>query len=160
MPRRKSSEVYFEADGERSKSCNKCGIIKPLEDFNKDTSQKWEVRTACRECSKGALIHRNKTRSKKNHLWSKYRLRPEDYYMRLEAQGFCCAICGESEDRKTLVVDHDHSCCPSKEKTCGKCIRALICSDCNLGLGRFFDRPELLERAADYIRFWEKEVEN
>jgi hypothetical protein len=29
-----------------------------------------------------------------------------------------CAVCG---DEAKLVVDHDHDCCPDKDKSCGAC---------------------------------------
>ena len=64
-----------------------------------------------------------------------------------------CAICGAKEQpppQKRLSVDHDHSCCPG-DKVCGKCIRGLLCSSCNLGLGMFADDPERLRTAADYV---------
>jgi hypothetical protein len=49
-----------------------------------------------------------------------------------------------------LAVDHDHNCCPSK-KTCGKCIRGLLCMDCNRGLGYFRDDTARLDRAISYL---------
>lgn len=51
-----------------------------------------------------------------------------------------CTICGVFG--KSLAVDHCH-------KT-GK-IRGVLCFDCNLGLGKFKDDPDLLEFARIYI---------
>lgn len=61
-----------------------------------------------------------------------YGLTPEQFDAMLEAQGGGCAICGHSD--RSLEVDHDHTCCPGK-KTCGKCVRGILCRRCNRGLG-------------------------
>jgi hypothetical protein len=43
-----------------------------------------------------------------------------------------CYICASKE---FLHVDHDHACCLGK-KTCGKCIRGIVCASCNQNLGQ------------------------
>lgn len=68
----------------------------------------------------------------------------EDYDLKLEEQKGVCAICGGlCKSGKRLAVDHDH-------KTGN--IRDLLCGNCNGGLGKFQDNPELLIKAADYLR--------
>lgn len=62
------------------------------------------------------------------NLWSLYRLRPEDWEALYVAQDKKCATCGRKT--KKLCVDHDHSCCPGP-KSCGKCVRGLLCRQCN-----------------------------
>lgn len=70
------------------------------------------------------------------------------YQSMIEAQNNQCAICGKEETRKLkgnvmrLCVDHNHR--------TGK-IRALLCHDCNSGLGKFYDSPDLLTKAAVYL---------
>jgi ribosomal protein S14 len=72
------------------------------------------------------------------------------------AQKHKCLICGKPETlvRKgqlcRLSIDHDHKCC-GKNKSCKFCRRGLLCHDCNTGLGKFNDDPQLLRAAADYI---------
>lgn len=79
------------------------------------------------------------------------------YEEMLSKQGGVCAICSEPPpEGKHLKVDHDHSCCPSfvngkRSKSCGKCVRALLCHSCNLGLGQFRDRKDLLVKAIGYL---------
>jgi hypothetical protein len=51
-----------------------------------------------------------------------------------------CAICNVATDK--LVVDHCH-------KT--NKVRGVLCSSCNLGLGKFKDSLELLEAAMLYL---------
>lgn len=60
-----------------------------------------------------------------------------------------CEICGSKELK--LHVDHDHKCCPGV-KSCGKCVRGLLCPGCNHGLGNFRDNEERLLLAAAYLR--------
>ena len=84
---------------------------------------------------------------------NKYGLTEEALAVMLAAQGGRCAICGTDEPggrNSVWHVDHDHSCCPSA-RTCGKCIRGLLCNRCNTGLGMFRDNAEALRAAADYL---------
>lgn len=59
-----------------------------------------------------------------------------------------CAICSSWENPS---VDHDHTCCPG-DKSCGNCVRGVLCHSCNVALGLFKDDPERLENAAAYLR--------
>ena len=64
-----------------------------------------------------------------------------------EEQGGLCAVCGVGG---ADVVDHDHGHCPGTT-SCGRCVRGLVCDDCNQGLGRFQDDPGRMREAAEYI---------
>ncbi|UWZ37863.1 hypothetical protein Drose_06195 [Dactylosporangium roseum] len=69
------------------------------------------------------------------------------------AQGGVCAICNQPETKHhsdLLKIDHDRSCC-SDSRSCGKCIRGLLCSNCNRALGLFGDDPTRLRAAAAYL---------
>lgn len=86
-------------------------------------------------------------------LEQRYGLQPGEYHELVERQGGLCAVCGGPETIsrfKKLSVDHDHSCCPG-EKSCGRCVRGLICGRCNRTLGLVDDNPELLSKMAEYI---------
>lgn len=66
----------------------------------------------------------------------------------LDEQGGRCAICGTDQPiygklRGTWRIDHCHA---------TRRIRELLCHMCNQGLGSFKDDPDLLERAAAYLR--------
>ena len=72
-----------------------------------------------------------------------------EYQKMLDAQGGVCAICSRPETStrngklKWLAVDHNH--------TTGA-IRGLLCSDCNTGIGKLKDSPDVLDAAATYLR--------
>lgn len=85
---------------------------------------------------------RKAARNYKHLLW-KYNLSEEGF----RSLGTTCWICDGTEN---LHIDHDHVCCPGRN-SCGKCIRGLLCRECNLGIGKLKDDPELLYRAIDYI---------
>jgi hypothetical protein len=69
----------------------------------------------------------------------------------LESQDGVCAICGGvNSNGKALSVDHDHACCDG-DRSCGSCVRGLICAACNLAVGMMRDDPARLRAAADYI---------
>lgn len=62
----------------------------------------------------------------------------EWYETLLAEQNGCCAICGTTDPGRYTVfcVDHDHACCPG-ERTCGQCVRGLLCLNCNIALGHY-----------------------
>ncbi len=93
-------------------------------------------------------------RRRVSHLW-KFGLTPETFAELLAAQGGRCAICGTGDPKgnrvSTWVVDHDHRCCPGA-RSCGRCVRGLLCNRCNRVLGMFGDDPAVAEAAAAYLR--------
>lgn len=88
-------------------------------------------------------------------LKATYNITIDQYEEMLATQAGTCFIsnCDVSE---SLAVDHDHACC-SGEKSCGKCVRGLLCYKHNLALGLFNDDVEALRLAADYLEFNKKE---
>jgi hypothetical protein len=74
-----------------------------------------------------------------------------EYENLLVAQNGVCAICRQAETStdpklnrpRRLAVDHCH--------TTGK-IRGLLCLACNTAIGKLKDDPQLIERAAAYVR--------
>lgn len=91
---------------------------------------------------------RRKTRRKVT--LASYGLTAACYASLLEKQDGVCAVCGALPDGRALAIDHDHNCCPGRW-SCGQCIRGLLCSACNTGLGVFRDNPTFLRRAANYL---------
>ena len=85
------------------------------------------------------------------HLRAAYGLSLAQVEALLVFQDGCCAICGEEPGDKPLHVDHDHSCC-SGRRSCGACVRGLVCDPCNRGLAAFRDDPERLLAAVTYLK--------
>jgi hypothetical protein len=73
------------------------------------------------------------------HLRRRYGITAADADALLAAQGGLCAICRAAPAGH---VDHDHD---------TGAVRALLCFNCNGGLGQFKDDPALLRAAADYV---------
>lgn len=106
------------------------------------------------------LDNRDRIKLRDRIRWlARYNLTPEAYAEMLEAQGGVCKICEQPEtqrnvngDIKMLAVDHDHACCPEPSRSCGLCVRALLCGRCNQILGKFGDDIGLLARAIIYLK--------
>lgn len=80
-----------------------------------------------------------------------YGITREDFILMLDSQDYRCAVCSTAIDEPTARIDHDHRCCSSR-RSCGKCLRKLLCGSCNKGLGMLQDSPDILEAAAQYVR--------
>lgn len=84
----------------------------------------------------------------KSRLKMRFGLTYEQYLIMLREQKGACAICGCAETgtyqnrTKLLAVDHCHAL---------NVIRGLLCNKCNVGLGMFSDRPDLLASAIVYL---------
>jgi len=148
------------------KECFNCHVTKPLSEFWKKEGRKYGRHHVCKPCAqaqdRSRYLH-NKT-YRKNKLtkakeWESingrtrklkylYGLTPEQFDQIMAKQGGVCAICKKESSK--FCVDHDHSCCPGKGKTCGKCVRGILCDRCNLMLG--FIENSLLEPALEYIK--------
>ncbi|MFI1194033.1 endonuclease VII domain-containing protein [Micromonospora sp. NPDC020750] len=94
---------------------------------------------------------RHKYLVRRSWLKQIYGITHEQYDALMEAQGGACAICNNPSGGTRLAIDHDHSCCPGK-KSCGQCIRGLLCMNCNRLLGWFDNRREVI---TDYVNRYE-----
>lgn len=123
----------------------------PLENFSFRNRRTGNRTSWCRKCTNEKVLEIKK-QNPRYYLKRKYNITPERYKTMLKAQGYGCAICGDLDPNdRELAVDHDRSCC-SGDRSCGKCVRQLLCGPCNLMLGIAHDRDWVLERAAEYIR--------
>ena len=83
-------------------------------------------------------------------LKHRYGVTPEWYDAKLAEQGGHCALCPARPNGKRLAVDHDHKCC-SGRKSCGKCLRGLLCQKCNAILGHLETHPELFTKLREFV---------
>lgn len=72
--------------------------------------------------------------------WRSYGISLEDYADMCKDVGGRCPIC---QEKRRLVVDHDHG---------SGVVRGVICSTCNRGLGLIGDGEDGLKRALRYLR--------
>lgn len=96
--------------------------------------------------------------ARRYRLMSRWGITPEEYDALLAAQGGRCANPGcrtDSPGARGFHIDHDHSCCPvrdnRRQRSCGGCIRGLLCAPCNRAAGFAGDDPRLLRGLADYL---------
>ena len=89
----------------------------------------------CRDC------RRANPRSRLELELTRYGVDLVWYEKTLEEQGGGCGLCGRKPSpTRRLCVDHDHSCCPQRQRSCGKCVRGLLCPRCNSGLEETWSR--------------------
>lgn len=133
------------------KHCYKCEKDKDFSEFHKNKAKSDGYADECKQCRK----NKQKERLEQDYLGTRLKERAanlkrlfgmtlEEYEQKAAKQDNVCAICGGlCKSGKRLAVDHNH--------TTGK-IRDLLCGNCNGGLGKFQDDPELLLKAAEYLR--------
>ena len=133
------------------KKCTKCGVEKPLFEFYKDAIRKDGLRGPCKTCDikKSRLYRKNFPEKSKNQVKSsklkiKYGIDLPEFKQMKDTQNNKCAICkSEFINSKYTCVDHNH--------TTGK-IRAILCHNCNTGLGHFKENTDSLKSAVEYLK--------
>ena len=122
-----------------SKKCSRCKEEKPTSEFWRNKSVADGFQSCCKPCHKLSVdANYKKIGARNRNLWIRYKITPEQFEVIFESQGRKCAVCASDSPNARIngswSVDHDHSCCRG-EKTCGKCIRGILCSGCNIRIG-------------------------
>lgn len=140
----------------KTKKCNICKKVKPLDEFYRHCRGKDGVATRCKACKNEYSRRRCKTLVghlvlRKRHLKAKFGITLEKYERMFEEQDGLCAICGQPEiifhpqgTPWLLSVDHSHE--------TGQ-VRALLCNACNQGIG-WFERD--MDMSLKFIEYLEK----
>lgn len=118
------------------KTCSKCRETKPCDEFARHKNRYDGRAESCKECRKWQYFE------------SFYSLDKVAYLSLVEAQGGKCGAC--KRITTNFEVDHDHACCPGR-RTCGECVRGLLCQRCNKALGLVNDDVDVLNGLIDYL---------
>lgn len=117
----------------KEKECQRCFVVKPLTEFNKIRCEN-RPHPYCKPCHKES--------SRDYSYKKKYNLSIQDVYKILKKQKYACCICNKYLDKESFVLDHNHH---TNE------VRGLLCRNCNIGLGLFKDRIDLLSKAVVFL---------
>jgi hypothetical protein len=117
--------------------------VKALEQFVRNASAPSGWAPYCKPChnTRGKAAKEKVGGSRTYHLKRRYGITSAEADLMLAEQGGVCAICKAAP---AVHVDHDHA--------TGR-VRALLCFNCNGGLGQFKDDPAVLRAAAEYVSF-------
>ncbi len=108
--------------------CTECEALRDNSDYSKRYERRPDVK-----------------RRRENRVFLvKYGITHDEYDSMCKAQDYKCAICHSKDPQgKRLSVDHDHN---------TGAVRGLLCTDCNLALGKFKDQVSILETALNYLK--------
>jgi hypothetical protein len=117
---------------------------KPGHRGNCSTDENMQNRRAYRSVHPHQQTPESRKKSARKARLASYGLTQEQFDRMLKAQGYACGMCHEPfEDGQRVHVDHDHACCREKNRSCGKCVRGLLCHVCNIALGHIERRYAL-----------------
>lgn len=149
------------------KTCTKCRVEQHLDEFHASRRARDGRRGICKLCALAAARQwygankervaarpRQRAYSEKWRRTSRYGLAEGRFEEMLEEQGHACALCRAPFDleapRRQAHIDHEHACCPG-QKSCGSCVRGLLCYRCNVCLPAAESDPGWLGRVAQYL---------
>jgi hypothetical protein len=138
----------------KTADCEECGPGVEITFVNATQYPRWYCLTGKRTRNQAHMKEKylaDPVAARYQRIKNTFSLSREEYDAIYESQDGKCKLCtNEFHNNKDLHIDHDHSCCPGR-KSCGKCVRGLLCSNCNTGIGLFKDNRELLLKAASYL---------
>lgn len=145
------------------KKCERCG-----DNYTPNSSRQKRCSTCqplyIKEYNASYFPEYSKENPDRKVIWrlAQYNLTIEEYENKLRKQNYQCEICKDvvstqnSAVTSGLRVDHDHACCSGTGKSCGNCLRGLLCNNCNTVLGFFSDDIERFESAIEYLKKYQR----
>ena len=131
-----------------AKVCTQCNVEQPATQYYGRSS--W-----CKDCHSDyrrarALTHPDTYRD--SYYRCVYGISLVQYEEMLAVQQGGCAICHQPcASGRRLSIDHDHACCPGT-KSCGNCVRGLLCHHCNVHIvGIIENNAGLFAAALTYL---------
>jgi hypothetical protein len=133
------------------KKCYLCKTIKECDSFYKSKTGAQKRRGECKQCSNNVTKNYQakypelkKTYDQNHRLKNIFGITIEQYTELGNKHGWKCCICEktETENKRKLAIDHDHS--------TGR-IRGILCGNCNRGIGNLKDSVSLLQKAINYL---------
>lgn len=146
------------------KKCYRCKETKKTSEFTTNKQNKDGLHSWCRSCTSEYYRGYNKARGvdywktyvrkdaksgRNRYLLRTYNISADQYDAMLKSQGGTCATCSAVPGSRKFAVDHDHKCCPGN-RSCGKCVRGILCTKCNVSLS-IVENTELLNRFMKYL---------
>ena len=108
----------------------------------------------CDACRNASRLYQNKKRQEKiknlgydPRRFKKHHTSKDKYDEMLSVYDGKCWIC---KAKDAYVIDHDHSCC-SGTYSCGKCVRGILCNNCNTAIGLLNDNLEIIKSIEEYL---------
>ena len=120
--------------------CNNCGIVQPVENFQR--MQSGEIKRKCRSCARNQSNLIKELRNK--HAY------PDDNYSCPICQRTIAEIGRKGQTRlQNWVLDHCHE---------TETFRGWVCHHCNTGLGAFSDSLDRIRKAVIYLKKHEDKI--
>jgi hypothetical protein len=126
--------------------------------FAKGKNYKDGRRGTCKQCHSEYMINyyqtnddkrklKNKLNSGKDLNWKRHHLSKDQYDEMLDRHDGKCYTCNINS---ATNIDHDHGCCPGN-RSCGRCVRGILCNQCNTALGLVKDSKDTLQSLIRYL---------
>lgn len=120
------------------KQCRSCDTWLPVDQYGKNAKNADGLHSYCANCDHDIIITR------------RYGVPRGWYRTTLAAQNGVCAVCQQPPaNARKMHVDHAHTHCRTG---CADCVRGILCSRCNTGIGMFMEDTERLNAAITYLR--------